>query len=293
MRSILSVCAVIVLSAACAGGPVVSSPGRVHGRIEGSRAMPKGAYVQVFRIDADGVAAPDPFERVTPDAVGRFATDVLSPGRYRLVYRPPDAPPSAVTVRVPTRETAVLRAPLAVGGVVLSVKSKEPEPVLCVLTEISPPDGLADVREFECTNRLPATVRGLRPGRFYLDLPGRGLTTEVDVPDGVPQRDLVLDPPADGGLGGLTGKVQRTGGDGAAWLVVAARPLGVEGGPAERWGRYVTTDRQGAFALAGIPPGRALVRVEGRQWPARALPAAKMVAIPPSGMIEMGFEVGP
>jgi len=294
MRAVLPICAAALLAAGCAGGRgELASPGRVRGRIEGAQRLPQDAYVQVLRIDRDGAAIPDPFERVTPDALGRFSTNVLSPGRYRLVLRRPDAPPSAVTVHVPTREVAVLRSPLVVGGVTLSVKSKEHEPVRCVLTEVSPEDGLADVREFECTDRLPATVRGLRPGRFYLDLPERGLTTEVDVPAGVPQRDLVLDPPPTGGGGGVAGQVRRTGGDAAGWLVVAARPLGEDGSPAERWGRYATTDRTGSFALAGIPSGRALVRVESRGWAAGALPAPRAVAIPPSGMIELGFEVGP
>lgn len=294
MRTAIAIVAVAVLAAGCAsGGASLSSPGRLNGRVEGSQRPPKGAYVQVFRIDADGIAVPDPFERVTPDALGRFATDVLSPGRYRLVYRQPDAPPAALTVRVPNKELAVLRPPVTVDGVALTVKSNEREPVRCVLTEIGPKDGLADVREFECVSRLPATVRGLRPGRYYLDLPSRGLTTEVDVPAGVPQRDLVLDPPPDAGVGGVSGRVRRTGGDGAGWLVVAARPISEGDGEAGRWGRYVTTDRTGAFALAGVPEGRTLVRVESRQWPAGVLPAPRAVAIPPSGMIELGFEVGP
>jgi hypothetical protein len=290
----IALVAVALLAAGClGGGSVTASPGRVRGRVEGARALPKGGYVQVLRFDADGVAVPDPFERVTPDALGRFATDVLSPGRYRLVWRPPDAPPSAVTVRVPTQELAVLRAPVALSGVTLTVKSKERESVRCVLTEVDPADGLADVREFECADRLPATVRGLRPGRFYLDLPARGLTTEIDVPAGVPQRDLVLDPPPASGLGGVAGRVRRTGGRAAPWLVVAVRPLGDGGAEAERWGRYAMTDGAGAFALTGVPPGRALVRVEGREWPARVLPAPQTVAIPPSGMIETHFVVGP
>ena len=294
MRSAPAVLAVGLLAAAgCAARSEFASPGRVHGRVEGAQRVPQGAYVQVLRIDRDGVAIPDPFERVTPDALGRFSTDVLSPGRYRLVLRRPDAPPSAVTVRVPTHELAVLRSPLGVDGVTLAVRSKEREPVRCVLTEVSPESGLADVREFEATDRLPATVRGLRPGRYYLDLPGRGLTTELDVPAGAPQRDLVLDPPDAGGTGGVAGQVRRTGGDAAAWVVVAARPLGENGAPAERWGRYATTDRTGSFALAGVPPGRALVRVESRGWAAGVLPAPRAVAIPPSGMIELGFEVGP
>jgi hypothetical protein len=294
MRGALTLCAIALLAAGCAGPRgAASSPARVRGRVEGARAIPDGAYVQVLRIDGDGLVSPDPFERVTPDALGRFSTSVLSPGRYRLVYRPPDAPPSAMTVRVPNSEPAVLRDRLPLGGVALTVESKEREPVRCVLTEVSPEDGVTDVREFECRDRVPATVRGLRPGRFYLDLPERGLTTEVDVPAGVPQRDLVLDPPPAVGMGGLAGQVRRNGGDGAAWLVVAARPLGESGGPAERWGRYATTDRSGAFALERIPAGRALVRVETRQWSARILPAPRAVAIPPSGMIELGFEVGP
>jgi hypothetical protein len=295
VRIALPVCvAALIAVAGCAGGRgELASPGRVRGRVEAAQRLPQGAYVEVLRIDGNGVAIPDPFERVTPDALGRFSTNVLSPGRYRLVLRRPDAPPSAVTVHVPTGELAVLRSPIAVDGVTLSVKSKEHEPVRCVLTEVSPGDGLADVREFECTDRLPATVRGLRPGRFYLDLPERGLTTELDVPAGVPQRDLVLDPPPAGGIGGVAGQVRRTGGDAAAWLVVAARPLGDDGAPAERWGRYATTDRTGSFSLAGIPAGRALVRVETRAWPAGVLPAPRAVAIPPSGMIELGFEVGP
>src|SRR5262245_65209140 len=113
------------------------------------------------------------------------------------------------------------------------------------------------------------------------------MTTEVDVPAGAPQRDLVLDPPPAAGLGGVSGRVQRAGGTGAAWVVVAARPLGDDGRPSDRWGRYVTTDRTGTFALAGVPQGRALVRVEQRQWPVGVLPTPRAVAIPPSGMIEM------
>ena len=291
--AVLAIAAALIAPGCAGGGARLAAPAKVSGRIEGLLRAPEGAYVQVLRIDGDGVLTPDPFERLVPDSLGRFTTDVLSPGRYTLVYRRPDAPPSSATVRVPEQSQVVLRAVRDEGGVALSVKTSEPEPVRCVLTEASPPAGVADVREFECRHRLAATVGGLRPGRYYLDLPERGLTTEVDVPAGSPQRDLVLDPPATSGLGGVSGSVRRKNGAGAPWLVVAARPLGEGAGSADRWGRYVTTDRTGSFALAALPAGRALVRVERRQGAAPVLPAPLTVAIPPSGMIEVGFEVGP
>lgn len=291
--AVLAIAAMLFAPGCAGGGAHLASPAKLSGRIEGMLRVPDGAYVQVLKIDGDGVLTPDPFERLVPDSLGRFTTGVLSPGRYTLVLRRPDAPPSSTTVRVPDQEQVLLRPVRAEGGVALSVKSSEREPVRCVLTEASPPAGVADVREFECRPRIAATVAGLRPGRYYLDLPERGLTTEVDVPAGSPQRDLVLDPPATSGLGGVSGSVRRKHGAGAPWLVVAARPLGEGAGAAERWGRYVTTDRTGSFALAALPAGNALVRVEARQGPSPVLPAPRTVAIPPSGMIEVGFEVGP
>jgi hypothetical protein len=291
--AVLAVASALVACGCARASAVVASPAKVSGRIEGMLRVPEGAHVQVLRIDGDGVLTPDPFERFVPDSLGRFTTGVLSPGRYTLVYRRPDAPPSSTTVRVPDQSHVVLRAVRDDIGVALSVKTSEPEPVRCVLTEASPPAGVADVREFECRHRLAATVRGLRPGRYYLDLPERGLTTEVDVPAGSAQRDLTLDPPSTSGLGGVSGSVRRKNGTGAPWLVVAARPLAEGAGPAERWGRYVTTDRTGTFSLGAIPPGKTLVRVERRQGSLPVLPAPRTVAIPPSGMIEVGFVVGP
>ncbi len=296
MRHIAAACLVALALAGCRSPGALDGPrvGAVQGRIAGVEGPPPAARVQIYRLDADGRPTPDLFETVTPGADGRFTTEPLSPGRYRFVYRRPSGPPSITTVRVPTDEPVVMR-PLAETGLVeLQVTTPSVAGTLrCRLTEARPKDGIPDVREFTCAAGANASVRGVRPGRWWLDLPELGATTEVDVESGLGLRALAIDPPPGDSGGTASGVVRQIDGAAGAWLVVSARPLDSSGESAIRWGRYAITDRSGRYRIVGIPPGTALLRIECRESPARILPAAQIVIIPPSGTVELGFVVEP
>jgi hypothetical protein len=288
-----TVLALAALVAGCKGpalGP--TSAGTVHGRIEGVQKFDKDCVVQVYRLDEAGLPTPDPFETVSPDATGKFATRVLSPGRYRVVYRQPIGPPSALSVRVPYETETVLR-PLVVPGLVQLKVTTTVVSLRCRLTEAAPADGIPDVREFGARSDAPVFIRGIRPGHWYLDLPETGATTEIDVPGTEALRELVVDPPPASPGGAVYGEVRRIDALAGAWMVVSARPLSPSGESASRWGRYASTDRSGAYRIVGIPPGPCLVRVECREVPVRILPSPNVATIPPSGAIQLGFVVEP
>jgi hypothetical protein len=284
---------VLVALAACAS-PEIPGPSAaaIHGKIESVDVIGKDARVQVYRIDDSGLTTPDPFETVDPDTIGRFTTRVLTPGRYRVVYRSLEAPPSIATAMVPRDTTVVLR-PVEKSGLVQLRASAEGGPVRCRLTEIGAPDGIPDVRTFTCGDRQTPILHGLRPGRWTLDLPEVGATTEVDVAGGGAVRELSVDPPAATTGAELTGVVTKLDGTPAAWMVVSVRPMSASGEPASRWGRYAATDRSGRYRIVGIPPGPSLVRVECREASARILPSPHLVQIPPSGAVHLGFVVEP
>ena len=281
--------------AACRTAPRIDdpSPGIVRGRIEGVQNLDPAARVQVYGVDGEGLVTRDPFETVTPDRLGRFATRVLSPGRYRLVYRNPDAPPSVTSVRVPIDTEAVLRPVVEAGLTELRATTATDEERVCRLTSEKPRDGIVDVREFRCSSKAPAVIRGLRSGRWRLDLPELGATTEIELPFATGQREMVIDPPAVAAGATLSGEVRRLDAAGGAWLVVAVRPLDGLGETAGRWGRYAVTDLKGQYRVVGIAPGTSLVRVECREVPVRILPAPHVVGIPPSGVLELSFIVEP
>ncbi len=291
MRRTFATLVVVAALAACRSTEIAGpAPAAVHGKIQGAQTFGEGASVQVYRIDDAGLPTPDPFETVRPDRLGRFTTRVLSPGRYRLVYRSADAPPAIASANVPLDTQVVLR-PLVEAGLVQVRAKSSGDSYRCRLTEMKPPDGVPDLREFSCSARDAVLLRGLRRGRWALDLPDLGATTEVEVSGGGDLSELVVDPPPMVVGASMTGEVRRADGAGAPWMVVSARPLGTSGVSAQRWGRFATTDVSGLYRIVGIPPGPTLVRVECREAPARILPAAQVVDIPPTGLVHLGFVV--
>jgi len=285
---------VVVAAAASCRSPEIPdrTPAAVHGKIEGVQKIAKDATVQVYRVDGAGLATPDPFETVKLDSLGRFTTRVLSPGRYRLVYRSLEAPPSITAANVPLDTHVVLRPVVQAGLVQLRARSNG-DAVTCRLTECKPADGIPDVREFTCDSRSTLVLRGLRRGLWTLDVPATGDTTEVEVSGGDDLRDLLVDPPAPTTGASISGVVHRLDGTPAPWMAVTVRPLAASGASATRWGRFATTDLSGAYRIVGIPPGTSLVRVECRESPARILPSAQVLEIPPSGTVQLGFVVEP
>jgi hypothetical protein len=291
---------VFVLAAALAAcrSPAPPEPGAgfLRGKVTGVQSFPATARVQVYRVDPQGIPTPDPFELAPVDKVGRFRTHDLLPGNYRLVYRGAEGPPAVCTTRVPTELDVVLR-PLVTDGLVqlrLGLNATFTEPVRCRLTEAEPPGGdIPDVRDVRCAPFSPLFVRGMRPGRWYVDLPELGATTEIVLPETDVLRELDLDPPLIESGAILSGEVRRTDGDGAAWVIVAVRPLPEPGASATAWGRFAVTDRAGRFQVIGIPPGPSLVRVECREVRYRIPGSAEFVTIPPSGRVSRGFVVEP
>jgi hypothetical protein len=289
MRPIALLVAVAALVGCRSIPPIDETPAVVVGRVEGAERIPRGAVVQVYRIEATGLPSPEPFETVEPDKLGRFRTRALAPGRYRFAYRSGDGPPSVASARVPDVVNVVLH-PLVLPGLVgLRATTPSIEFVACKLTEAKAADGVPDVRQFRCWSREPASVRGLRPGAWRLDLPELGATTEVELPSGEAFREVIVDPPAIAGGGTLVGEVRRIDGSPAAWMTVTARPLSPTAASATRWGRYGVTDRAGRYRIVGIPPGQTLVRVECREAPLRVPPSAQVISIPPAGTAQLGF----
>lgn len=295
MRRTAVLAAAAVLLAACAASSSWSrpSPGRLRGKIEGVRNPSAAARVQVYGLDEDGLVTRAPHESVPVDADGRFATRPLSPGRYRIIYRDPAAPPSVTTVRVPVESPVVMHRVTGSDLVELRALTAASQPLDCRLTSEARVEGVADVREFRCSPEREAVVRGLRPGRWRIDVLGVGATTEIDLPAGSSAREVTIDPPPVGEGGSVIGQVRRLDGRGAGSFFVTARPLDPSRAAAERWGRFAETDGEGAYRIVGIPPGEALVRVECREVLARILPAARRVTIPPSGALVQGFLVEP
>ena len=287
----------LLAAAACRSASVIDDrvPTPIKGRVEGMHRTPPAARIQVYRLDASGGITLLPFEWATPDRLGRFATHPLGPGRYRLAYRSGEGPPSIGTAKIPGEANVTLR-PMPTTGLVrlrVSTSRTDPQPVRCRLSEADPPFGIADMREFMCSPAAPVFLPALRPGRWRVDVPAIGATTEIDVPAGGGEASVSLDIPNLDAGASISGEVLRLAGTPAAYVVVSARSLRDDGAAAVAWGRYGITDRAGRYMIVGIPPGRALVRVACGEVRYRILPSPHEVPIPPSGKLELGVLVEP
>ncbi len=291
-------CAALLALAACTAPRSVASeqaPGTIAGRLEGASSLSPGSRVEVYCEGPGSTAVPLPFADAKLDTLGRFRTGPLPPGRYVLVWRGDEAPPSITATRVPAPGPAEMQ-PIVASGLVqlrIDLPAAAREPVRCRLTEAAPPERVPDRRDVLVEPRSPRFVRGLRPGRWRIDLPTVGASTEIDLPAGVSQRQVSLDFPPIAPGAELDGRVTLLDGSPCGPVAVTARRVSEPGSGGEAWARFAMTDAEGRYRILGLPPGPCMVRVEDREVLYQILPAGRIVEIPPSGKVDLGFVVEP
>ena len=289
---------VVVLAAGgCASRLAAPEVGRNRGRIEPASALPAHPRVQIYRVDADGIAARMHEAEAPLDARARFETGPLAPGPYVLALRSATLPLSLTSLRVEGPTTAVLR-PVTDTAPLLQLRIEPPRdsagPIEVRLTHEATTEVVVDRREATIQPGGFVTLRGLRPGRWRVDLPRLGWTTEIILVAGAGARDFVLDPPPlPESAAVVTGVITDLRADPAPGLAVTIRPLAPDTGDAQAWGRLATSDRDGAYRVVGVAPGPSHLRVERRERLHRRIPAPRAVTIPPSGEVRLGFVVEP
>lgn len=287
--------AAAALAAGCASGAgTARHAGAISGRIRADR-IPPDAVVEVYRAEAP---APIPLAGVTarPDALGRFTTPPLVPGRYLLVLRTRESGPATVGASVPSRGAAELRLPSTGGGSSLTLASPPtaPRTRTCRLVAARSDDPVPDRREISLAPGQEVQVAGLAPGTWHLDVLPEGATADLVVPEGGSVPRFVVDPPEQPAVGGtLEGCVFRLRGEPAYGAAVTARTCSPDGRGVEAWGRVANVDREGRYRLERLAPGTAFVRVEVRDARFTVLPYPELIAISPPRPSERAYTVEP
>ncbi len=286
----------VPLLAGCISNPTAPPPAamRLRGEVVGLE-RPATARIDVYRMGDRGIAERLHGADVTPAADGSFTTSVLLPGRYLLALRAGDRPVSTITLPVPPAPYARLVARDPPGRASLELRHDLPGVKSISLLLTQPEEGVpvTDRRTVAVRAGVTSLVRGLTPGVWRLDVVGAGATTEIIVPDAEQTLLLTVSPPAVGTGAQLMGRVLREDGSRAVGLVVSVRAIAEGATDPADWGRYARTDSDGGYRLAGLTPGRALLRVECRDALYSRLPPPEIVTIPPSGVLRRSFVVGP
>ncbi len=269
----------------------------VRGEVHGLE-RPEHARVDAYRLVPGRAPERVPGVEATPDRDGRFRMSVLVAGRYLLALRAPGRPVSTTEVAPVRNAAVVLRARPPVGTASFEVRADRDgllSPVGIVVSRADGATRVVDRREAVVRSDVASRVAGLSPGRWRLDLVGRADTTEVEIPDeeAVMVLRLGAATPAPDGTASLSGRVVYLDGSPAAGFAVTVRPLVNRDASASAWGRYGMTDSDGGYYIARLPAGRALLRVECREGVVRALPLPEGVTIPPSGVMNRSFVIGP
>jgi hypothetical protein len=295
-RSVLLLLSSLVLAVGCVHGGASRQPQaqRLHGTVEGL-PHPEHARIELYRLTGSGIVERLHGAEVTPATDGSFRTSPLLPARYLLALRADDRPVSVVTLPVPPAPAARLSAREPLGSASLEVRHDLPgvEEIELLLSQIESGVPVVDRRSARVRAGVTSLVRGLSPGKWYLDVVGAGATTELEVPDSGERLTLTISPPAVGTGAQMMGRVFREDGRPASGIAVTVR--GIPEGSAEpaAWGRAAVTDSDGGYRLAGLPEGRALLRLECRDAVHARLPHPSIVTIPPSGVVRRSFVVGP
>ena len=279
----------------CASSDVGAASGRITGRLRADR-IPPDATAEVDLDEGDGPATPVVGVAVRVDDLGRFTTGSLRPGRYLVVVRTREAPPSTASAVIPGRADVDIRLGTPASGTTVTLES--PATVTGVrtlrLVPAAPRGPVPDRREVVLLPGQQSRVAGLAPGLWHVDVMPDGATADFEVPagEGVPR--FVIDPPDFPGVGvALEGTVVRKGGGPAFGAAVTVRATLADGTTVEPWGRVALVDRNGRFRVDRLAPGTAYVRVESRDAAFRILPAPQLIGISPPAETGRAFTVEP
>ncbi len=285
----------LLLLGACAGPkPLkVTGPLAVSGTVTGLK-RPQHARIAIYRVSLDGVVERMHGADANADDEGRFESEPLNPASYIFALRAPGRPVSIVRVPVPPALpiTLVARPPLGPARLMVSLADPSSGPRNLLLSRVEEGVPVVDRRAITVADPI-SIVEGLSVGRWRLDVLGTGATTEIEIPAGARRLTLDLVVPEIGVGPEMKGNVIRADGGSAQGLAVTVRPLAADGTIAQAWGRYALTDSDGGYHLIGLPPGRALIRLESRDAVFRRLPSPEIVVIPPSGRMDRSFVVYP
>lgn len=286
---------VAALLAACAVFRGTPGPARITGRVFADR-LPADSRIEVYRNDGEGPAVPVVGNVARPDDTGRFATAPVTPGRYVLVLRTREAPPSTATAVVPDRTEVEIRLASPGGGstVVLESPASAPSARTVRILPDETRGELPDRREVVLLPGQEARIAGLAPGLWHFDVLPDGATADFVVPSGEAVHRFVIDPPEFPATGGvLEGAVQAPRDRSAFGTAVTARVCGADGFDIRPWGRLALVERDGRFRLDRLPTGPAFVRVERREATFTWLPTPELIVISPSEPVWRGYRVEP
>lgn len=273
-------------------GPAAAA--RVTGRLRADH-LPSDAVIEVYRDDG-GFVVPLPGTVARPDTLGRFETPPLVPGRYVLVVRTKDAPPSSTVATIPGRTDVDLRLASVGPGSTITLISPPGAPGTrtCRLVPDQSRGPVPDRREVVLVPGQEARLAGLAPGLWHVDVLPDGATADIVVPSGDTVPRFVVEPPAAPSLGGsLQGLVVRLRGRPAFGAAVTARACSPDGMKIEPWGRVGLVDREGRYRIDRLTAGTAFVRVEARDACFLVLPGPELIQISPPAPSERGYTVEP
>lgn len=308
--------AVALLSAGCGTlaadhAPVVG-PSRITGRIRADR-IPPDAVIQVYReIELVGgyeaPAVPVVGATARPDELGRFETPSLVPGRYVIVLRTRENPPSTTNAVVPGRTDVELRlsspgvgstvtvvaGPMSGSTSTLGAADATPIARTCRFVPAEPRTGVPDRREVILLPGQEVRLAGMTPGRWHVDVMPDGATADFIVPSGDEVPRFVIDPPAFPGTGcTIVGSVFRVRGDVAFGAAVTARPASSDGQVIQPWGRVGLVDAEGRYSIERLPAGTVYVRAESRDASFWTGTGAELIPISPSKTTERAYVIEP
>ena len=279
---------------ACASDPGTAGPGRLSGRIVTDR-LPPDAQVEAYRVSG-GVAAPLAGTSTRPDSTGRFRLPPLVPGRYVVVLRTRENPPSTQEAEIPGREEVEMRiAPPAPGSSVTLVSpSSAAGSRTCRLSPARPRGLVPDRREVVIAPGQEIRLDGLAPGLWHMDVLPDGATADFEVAKGDAVAKFVIDPPAQPASGTfLEGTVRRQNGAPAYGAAVTVRTTDASGMKVEPWGRVALVDDTGRWQVSRLLTGTTYVRVESRDAALTSVPVPELIVISPSGGVLSEYVVQP
>lgn len=280
-------------AATSADGPGGEGPARITGRLRADR-VPPDAVVEIDR-DESGPPVPVPGTSSRLDDLGRFETPHLVPGRYLVVLRTRENPPSVASAVVPQRTETELRLTSPGAGTTVTLISPPgaPRERVCRLCPAESRTGVPDRREVLLLAGTEVRLAGLAPGLWRVDVLPDGATADFVVPRSDQLARLLIDPPASPATGpAVQGTVRRSAGEPAFGATVTVRMVDPDMKVAP-WGRFGPVGPDGSYRVDRLAAGVAYVRVESRDAAFRAVPSPTLITISPSSSNAWDWSVEP